>query len=169
MVKKVVITGPESSGKTTLAKLLAKEYDANLVNEYAREHLELLKRPYELEDVLIMAKEQLKQEESSTSALTFLDTDLIVYAIWIKEKYRQEIDWINDHLKNSKSKTYLLCDIDIEWKEDELREHPNLIDRKRLFDEYKNLLEKYQLSYHIISGDIPSRIKKCEEIIKPLI
>lgn len=169
LANNIVITGPESSGKTTLAKLLAKEYDANLVNEYAREYLENLERPYELEDVLRMAKEQLKQEESSTSALTFLDTDLTVYAIWIKEKYAQEIDWINDHLKDSKNKIYLLCDIDISWEEDGLREHPNLTDRKRLFEDYKNLLKKYQLSYHIITGDKPTRIKKSKEIINQFI
>jgi len=175
--RKIVITGPESSGKTTLAKLLAKEYDAALVNEYAREYLSTLRQhfdklsvtkgenPYRLEDVLIMAKEQLRLEQSSTSELTFLDTDLTVFAIWIKEKYNQEIDWINNHLKKSKDKIYLLCDIDIEWEEDGLREHPKLEDRKRLFDEYVNLLEKYQLPYHVISGDIPSRIKKCKEII----
>ena len=165
MNNKIVITGPESSGKTTLAKLLAKEYDATLVDEYAREYLEQLNRPYLLEDVLTMAKEQLRLEQNATSELTILDTDLTVYAIWINEKYNQEIDWITEHLKNTKNKVYLLCAIDFEWEEDELREHPNIEDRKRLFNNYQKLLEKYKLSYHIISGDIPTRVKKCKEII----
>jgi nicotinamide riboside kinase len=165
LIKKIVITGPESSGKTTLASLLAKEYDTNLVGEYAREYLEKLERPYELDDVVIMAKEQLSLEQNATSELTILDTDLTVFAIWIKEKYKQEIDWIEEHLKNSKNKIYFLCDTDVEWEEDNLREHPSLADRKKLFENYKNLLEKYQLSYHIISGDLHARLKKCREII----
>ena len=169
MIKKIVITGPESSGKTTLATLLAKEYNAILVNEYAREHLEKLNRPYELEDVLIMAKEQLTQEQNSSEGLTILDTDLAVYAVWLKEKYNQEVGWINEHLKTGTDKIYLLCDVNIKWEEDALREHPNTQDRKLLFDEYKNLLEKYQLTYHIISGDIPSRIKKSKEIFNQFI
>jgi len=165
---KIVITGPESSGKTTLASLLSNEYGASLVGEYAREYLDQLNQPYELDDVLIMAKEQLRQEKNINSKPTFLDTDLTVYAIWIKEKYNQEIDWIEEHLKNTKDKIYFLCDVNIEWEEDSLREHPSLKDRKRLFKDYVNLLEKYQLSYHIISGDVPSRIKKCKEIINRL-
>jgi nicotinamide riboside kinase len=165
LVKKIVITGPESSGKTTLASLLAKEYNTTWLKEYAREYLEQINRPYELKDVLIMAKKQLKLEENSTSELTILDTDLTIYAIWIKEKYNQEIDWITAHLKTANDKLYLLCDVDIEWEEDELREHPNIEDRQRLFEDYKNLLKKHQLSYHIISGDIPTRLKKCREII----
>lgn len=163
--KKIVITGPESSGKTTLAELLSKEYHSLFIQEYARKYLEQLNRSYELNDVLIMAKEQLRLEQNSAAKLTILDTDLTVFAIWIKEKYGQEIDWINDHLKSSATKIYFLCDIDIPWQEDKLREHPNIEDRKRLFNNYKNLLEKYHLPYQIISGDITTRVKRCKEII----
>ena len=165
MSKKIVITGPESSGKTTLANLLAEEYDATIVIEFAREYLEQLDRPYELEDVLKMGKEQLRLESEAEGDLVFLDTDLSVYGVWIKEKYKLEIDWIEAHLKDSKNKVYLLCDVDIDWEEDPLREHPTMGDRKRLFEAYKNLLEKHQVSFQVISGNIPSRIKKCKEII----
>jgi len=173
LIKKIVITGPESSGKTTLAKLLAEEYNTTFVKEYAREYLSTLRQAqgdnsYTLEDVLIMAKEQLNQEENITKQLSFLDTDLTVYAIWIKEKYKLEIDWIIAHLKMSRDKLYLLCDIDVEWEEDPLREHPNIEDRKRFFQGYKNLLEKNHLSYHVISGDIPTRIIKAKGIINSL-
>ncbi len=169
LFKKIVITGPESSGKTTLANLLAKEYNTTFVKEYAREYLEDLNRPYDLKDVLIMARGQMNQEENLAEQLTFLDTDLTVYAIWIKEKYNQEIKWINDYLKKGKGKIYFLCAIDIEWEEDVLREHPKLADRKRLFESYKKLLEKHQLTYYVISGDVLTRIKKCKEIIDKFI
>ncbi len=168
LARKFVITGPESAGKTTLASLLAKQYQTIWVKEYAREYLENLTREYSLDDVLLMAKEQLRQEQEAiknNKGLIFLDTDLTVFFIWIKERYNLEIDWIKDHLKNATNKIYLLCASDIEWQPDPLREHPNLSDRLRLFEEYKLLLEKYQLTYHIISGDIATRLKKCEEIL----
>ncbi|MCO6501300.1 MAG: ATP-binding protein [Vicingus serpentipes] len=178
MTKKIVITGPESSGKTTLTKLLAEEYNTTFVKEYAREYLSTLRhsdsyrnqsgKSYSLDDVLKMAKEQLNQEENAPQQLCFFDTDLTVYAIWIKKKYNLEIDWITQHLKTSMDKLYLLCDVNIKWEEDPLREHPDIKDRKRLFQDYINLLEKYQLPYHIISGDIPTRIKKVKKIIRQL-
>ncbi len=165
MDKLIVITGPESTGKSTLTNALSEEYSTSFVKEYARQYLENLNRLYELEDVLVMAKEQLKQEEESLEELVFLDTDLTVYAIWIKEKYNLEIGWINDHLSKATDKIYFLCDLDVQWEEDPLREHPEKADRQRLFMMYKALLEKYNLTCHVISGDLPTRIKKCKEII----
>ena len=146
--------------------MLAEEYGANLQVEYAREYLEKMTGGYTFDDVLVMAKEQLRLEQNCDDKLTFFDTDLTVYNIWIKEKYNKEVDWIDACLKASKGKTYLLCNIDIPWEKDELREHPNEVDRLRLFNNYVELLEKYNLPYHIISGDILSRIKKCKEIIE---
>lgn len=166
MGKQIVITGTESSGKSTLTKLLASEYHTSFVKEYAREYLEENGASYNFEDVIIMAKEQLRLELESKEKLVFLDTDLTVFAIWIKEKYNKEIDWIENHLEQSKDKIYLLCNIDIDWEDDSLREHPANEDRMRLFNNYKKLLEKHQLNYHIISGDISSRIKTCKEIIE---
>lgn len=165
MINRVVITGPESSGKTTLSNLLAEEYEANIVSEFAREYLQKLGRDYVFDDVIKMAKEQLYLEEEVEGELAILDTDLTVFYVWIKEKYNKEIDWINKHLSAAQNKIYLLCDIDIPWEEDDLREHPNIEDRKRLFAEYQKLLDYYNLTYHIISGDIDARLKKAKEII----
>ena len=163
--KKIVITGPESTGKSTLAKALAKKYGCSLVDEYARTYLSDNNKPYGLDDVLVMAKEQLKREVAVKNQLVILDTDLTVFAIWIKEKYHLEIDWINQQLSQSTNKIYFLCDTTIEWEEDALREHPKEEDRKRLFELYKILLEKYGLTYYIITGSVSSRVQKCQQII----
>lgn len=169
MINRIVITGSESSGKTTLAKHLSKVYDVSLVREYARDYLEQLPRAYTFDDVLLMAKEQLKKELEPEDNLAVCDTDLTVFYVWIKEKYNQEIDWINYHLANTQNKIFLLCDVIENWEEDPLREHPNIDDRKRLFESYQLLLEKYNLSYHIISGDEEIRLKKSKQIIDSIL
>jgi NadR type nicotinamide-nucleotide adenylyltransferase len=165
-----VITGPESTGKSTLTKMLAQEYNTSWVKEYAREYLEQLSSDYTFEDVIEMAKIQLQEEQEAIlqNELLFLDTDLTVFYVWIKEKYNIEIDWINTHLTQVQNKTYLLCDIDIPWEEDKLREHPKKEDRERLFKNYVELLERYKLPYYIISGDKDARLKKAKEIVSPL-
>ena len=169
MINQVVITGPESSGKTTLSEYLSSEYNFPIVKEYAREYLGNLNDDYTFEDVLLMAKEQLKQEQKYAGNLLICDTDLTVFYVWIKEKYGKEIDWINEHLSAAQNKIYLLCDVMENWTEDPLREHPNIEDRKRLFAEYQNLLVRNNLTYHVITGDLATRQKKCKEIIDNLI
>lgn len=167
MAKQFVITGPESTGKSTLTKMLAQEYNTSWVKEYAREYLNKLGEDYTFEDVIEMAKIQLKSEKEAIlkNELLFLDTDLTVFYVWIKEKYNKEVDWINEHFVQHQNKIYLLCDIDIPWEEDPLREHPSIEDRKRLFGNYVDLLEKHKLSYDIISGDKITRLKKAKEIV----
>ncbi len=169
MTKQIVITGPESSGKTTLAEHLSAKYSLPIIKEYAREYLQNFEGDYTFEDVLTMAKKQLSYEQQLSDELVICDTDLTVFSIWIKEKYNQEVDWINAHLAQAKNKIYLLCAIDLPWQEDALREHPRLEDRTRLFNEYQNLLEHFNLKYYIISGDSTTREKKGKEVIESLI
>lgn len=171
MIKKIVITGPESTGKSTLTNLLADFYNAPKVEEYARSYLETLKRDYTFDDVIKMAKEQLgieRLEIEAEKGLLFLDTDLLVFKIWIKEKYNKEVDWIEEHLKNAKDKIYLLCNIDVPWELDKQREHPNQEDRIRLFNEYKKQLSKYQLTYYVVSGSVEERSERCKKILNSL-
>ena len=168
MGKTISITGVESTGKSTLTNLLSDFYNTSKVPEYAREYLNNLNRDYTLSDVLKMAHKQLEEEQlalKNNPPLLFLDTDLLVFKIWIKEKYNQEIDWIEEHLQQASNKIYLLCDIDIPWEFDKLREHPNKKDRLRLFNEYKTQLEYYQLAYFVISGNIEERMDMCKKIL----
>ena len=144
---KIIITGPESSGKTTLCKALSKHFKIPFSKEYARQYLKVIKKKYTQTDLLIIAKTQLKSEKESA----ILDTDLITIKIWSNEKYGKCDKWILEEINKQKNKNriYLLCKPDLPWQEDPLRENPK--DRMRLFEIYKKELSNLGHNYHIKS------------------
>jgi nicotinamide riboside kinase len=146
---KIIVTGPESSGKTTLCKALSKHFNLPFSKEYAREYLDTLNRDYNQEDLLKIAKGQLKSEQNTQ----LLDTDLITIKIWSKYKYGSCDKWILEQIEKQKSENrfYLLCKPDIPWKADPLRENPN--DREELFEIYKKELESLAQNYFIVEGE----------------
>jgi nicotinamide riboside kinase len=146
---KIIVTGPESSGKTTLCKALSRHFNLPFSKEYAREYLDTLNRDYNQEDLLKIAKGQLKSEQNTQ----LLDTDLITIKIWSKYKYGSCDKWILEQIEKQKSENrfYLLCKPDIPWKADPLRENPN--DREELFEIYKKELESLAQNYFIVEGE----------------
>ena len=151
---KIIITGPESSGKTTLCKALSKHFNLPFSKEYAREYLEKLNRNYNQDDLLKIAKGQLKSEQNTQ----LLDTDLITIKIWSEYKYGSCDNWILDQIKKQKTekRIYLLCKPDIPWEADPLRENPN--DREELFEIYKKEIESLEHDYFIV--DAENRLEK---------
>lgn len=151
-MNKVVIIGPESTGKSTLTKALAKHYKVPFTNEYAREYIDQLDREYDESDILTIAKNQIELEDtlSTNSHFLFLDTDLIVCKVWSEFKYGRCHPWILEQIAQRYYDHYLLCNIDLPWEEDGQREHPD--HRQELFDRYQSELKKYNKSYSIISG-----------------
>ncbi|MBP7497265.1 MAG: ATP-binding protein [Bacteroidales bacterium] len=150
---KIAITGPESTGKSSLAEYLALHYNSVWVPEFAREYLNTINREYNYDDILIIAKKQIKKEESfanKANGILFCDTELLVTKIWCEYKYKQCHNWILDNILKHKYNLFLLCDIDLEWKADPLREHPNA--RKELLNLYIRELEFYNFPYYIVSG-----------------
>ena len=160
---KIIVTGPESSGKTTLCKALSKHFNLPFSKEYAREYLDALNRDYNQEDLLKIAKRQLKSEQK----MQLLDTDLITIKIWSKYKYGSCDKWILDEIEKQKSETrfYLLCKPDIPWESDLQRENPN--DREDLFEIYKKEIESLGHDYFIVEGE--NRIEKSNQLIKELL
>ncbi|MDC0249492.1 ATP-binding protein, partial [Flavobacteriales bacterium] len=146
---KIIITGPESSGKTTLCKVLSTHFNLPFSKEYARKYLNALNRDYIQDDLLKIAKRQLKSEQNTQ----LLDTDLITIKIWSKYKYSDCDKWILNQIEKQKSENrfYLLCKPDIHWEEDTLRENPN--NREELFELYKKVLENLGHNYFIIEGE----------------
>jgi NadR type nicotinamide-nucleotide adenylyltransferase len=169
MLKKVVIIGPESTGKSTLAQELADHFGCLWVPEYARNYLENLGKPYTYEDLLEIAKGQVELENElsqRSKELLVCDTDLNVIKIWSKHKYGKVHPWIEDQIKMRKYDLYLLTDIDIPWQDDPQREHPDPAMRLYFFNLYRRILEGSGLPFCIISGNEIDRKKTAIEIVK---
>ncbi|MFZ4399150.1 MAG: AAA family ATPase [Bacteroidales bacterium] len=170
MIKRIAITGPESTGKSRLAEELAAHYQTFWVAEYAREYLENLTRPYNYDDVLQIAKGQLNNENTiakKANKILFCDTDFSVTKIWCEFKYKKCHEWINEHFMNHTYDLYLLCNTDLPWEFDPQRENPN--EREELFQIYHQLLKDSEFPFAIINGLGDIRTKNAIEFIDNLL
>jgi NadR type nicotinamide-nucleotide adenylyltransferase len=159
-VNRIAITGPESTGKSWLAENLAKHFNTAWVPEYSREYLAGLGREYGFEDIVRIAKGQLKLEEDEArmaDRFLFCDTDLLVTKVWSEFKYDACDPWILEQVKIHRYDLYLLCDIDLPWEFDPLREHPDR--RKELFEIYRRHLREMKVNFSIVSGSGQKRLE----------
>lgn len=165
---RISVTGPESTGKSWLAEKLANHYHTQWVPEYARPYLENLGRTYTVDDILEIAKGQLALEELTAlkaNRFLFCDTDLLVTRIWSEFKYGKVHPWITRMYHEHKYALYLLCDIDLPWTPDPLREHPH--QRRELFSKYLEALKSDGFPFCIVKGTGLSRLENaCVEIEK---
>ncbi len=151
--KKVVVLGPESTGKSELCQHLAMYYKTEWVPEFARFYLDRLDRDYEQHDLKSIAEGQLAWEDDKfeyTNEYLICDTNLVVIKIWSDHKYGNTDSWIEEQLAERKYDFFLLNNVDIPWTPDPQREHPQL--RKHFFDIYRQFLEDHSLPFAIVSG-----------------
>jgi HTH-type transcriptional repressor of NAD biosynthesis genes len=166
-VKRVVLTGPESTGKTTLCQKLAEHFQTNWVVEYGREHWANAKHPLTVADISVVGETQLKKEEEAaqlSNKILFCDTDLIVTQIWSEIYFKECPEWIVKHNEARNYDLYLLMDIDIPWVDDGTREFPQL--REFHFNRLKAELEFRKLPFRIISGNYEERFERAVSIIQ---
>ncbi len=185
MLKKIVIIGPESTGKSTLSALLAEEFGTLWVPEYAREYLRRFGKSYGYQDLLEIAKGQLAGEDSLTgklsgdpaaplygpdqSKLLFIDTDMYVMKVWSEFVFGRCHSFILNEAASRKYDLYLLCDVDLPWVADELREYPDPGPRNELFDIYKDVLINQRTPWVIVRGDYPERFRIARDAVYRLI
>ena len=178
MVKKIVIIGPESTGKSSLCKELAAHYNTIWVEEYAREYLLKNGTAYSYENLLDIAKGQVAREElavdrwsltetnSSEQRTTnndqrvFIDTDMYVMKVWCEFVFEKCHHWILNRIVERKYDLYLLCNIDLPWVKDELREYPDLVSRQKLYHHYKDIMVNQTVPWIDISGNYEERFEK---------
>lgn len=164
----IVITGPESTGKTTLAAQLADHFNTAWVPEFARQYINQLNRPYTENDLLEIARGQMEQENRtllSAKKPFFLDTSLEVIKIWADYKYGRCHPWIDAQIEKRKHDFYLLCQPDIPWQPDSQREHP--YEREKIFEHYVQELTRQNANFVSVSGLEATRLTNAIQHVKP--
>lgn len=196
-MKKIVIIGPESTGKSTLCEQLAAHYNTLWCPEYAREYLLKHGTDYSFDDLLTIAKGQLRLEEKyseqvgksgsrkdrkqqfskknnivnqetgtsglpdlSSSRLLFIDTDMYVMKVWCEFVFGNCHRFILDQIVERKYDLYLLCNVDLPWVKDELREYPDLENRLKLYYIYKDIMVNQSVPWVDVSGNYEERLQK---------
>ena len=162
---KVVLFGPESTGKTTLSSQLARHYNSVWVPEYAREYLQNKwnnkRKTCEPKDLMPIAIGQMKIENElaqKTDTILICDTDLLETKVYSEAYYSGTCDPIleTNALKNSYD-LYFLTYIDTPWEADDLRDKPN--ERERMFKAFEETLIKYNKPYVLLKGNKQERLK----------
>jgi NadR type nicotinamide-nucleotide adenylyltransferase len=168
---RVILTGPESTGKTELALKLADKYNTLYVPEYAREYIEKLNRPYNYADIEHIAKYQVRQMKDYSSRnlkILFVDTYLLITRVWFDWVFNKYPGWLDEEFIETKRDLYLLCKPDIPWYPDNVRENGGE-KRDALFGIYENELKRYGMHYRYVSGTGKNRIVNASEHIERFI
>ena len=159
MTQIIAIVGPESCGKTELARALAERFGAPWVEEYARGYL--TGRPdYDETDLEAIARGQLALEANAMNdapSMLVLDTDMLVIRIWWQERFGRVPDWVEAALRSQLPRSYLLTRPDLAWEPDPLREAQ--FDRERLFDVYRSALTERKAAFGIVGGTDGARLR----------
>jgi NadR type nicotinamide-nucleotide adenylyltransferase len=193
MLKRIVTIGPESTGKSSLCKQLAEHYNTLWCPEYAREYLTIHGMNYTYDDLLTVAKGQLDLEEKYTQlatgpatrreqfangnegdsdsslithhSLLFIDTDMYVMKVWCEFVFGKCHQFILDQIEKRKYDLYLLCNIDLPWVHDELREYPHEGPRQELYEIYKNIMQNQSTPWAEINGNHKQRLQKAIDAV----
>jgi NadR type nicotinamide-nucleotide adenylyltransferase len=190
---KVVVIGPESTGKSSLCELLAQHYNTQWCPEFAREYLLTHGTDYTFDDLLYVAKGQLAMEEeyiqslvrnsesgvlssqhdselrTKNSSLLFIDTDMYVMKVWCEFVFGKCHKWVLEQIVNKNYDLYLLCSTDLPWVKDELREYPDLKTRDTLYHIYKDIMINQPTPWADISGNHDERLQKAIKAVDQLI
>lgn len=194
-IKKIVVIGPESTGKSSLCEALSKHYQTIWCREYAREYLIENGKDYSYHDLLSIAKGQIALEENCikevreiggakgqnlenslldnlsdflSSRLLFIDTDMYVMKVWCEYVFNRCHNFILEEIASRKYDLYLLCDTDLPWVADELREYPDEHSRKELFEIYLDILVNQEVPFSIINGQDNMRIANAIKVLEEL-
>ena len=162
---KIAFTGPESSGKTTLAKIIVTNFKGDYAEEFARVYLES-NPTYTQRDLDLIAKGQAKSWDVETDFLV-ADTEMTVICIWSLYKYGTISTEISSLFSQQQFDLLFLCRPDIPWEFDVLRENPE--NRDELFDLYHSFLLEKKQNFVVVEGNEQQRLSIVETAITTLL
>jgi nicotinamide riboside kinase len=197
MIKKIVAIGPESTGKSTLCNQLAEHFNTIWCPEYAREYLNQNGVKYGYNDLikitqgqlaiedyfteLTVSSEQSADENSSrltahrspltvhNSQLLFIDTNMYVMKVWYEYVFGKCEYVVFDEIAKREYDLYLLCNTDLPWVAEDMREYPDERPRKELYNIYKDLLINQTTPWVEISGYYEERLQKAIEAVENIL
>ena len=167
MTIRMVLAGPESTGKSALTRHLASLFHLPSAQEYARIYLEQHGPAYDYDLLLRMSREHKEHQNACVpehAAAGFLDTDLINYKIWCDVVFGRCHDEIIQAMHAEVNHVYLVCYPDLPWEYDPLRENPD--DREQLFDRHVREIESLGREYRIIRGVGDARRAAAEDAVR---
>lgn len=169
---KIAITGPECSGKTSLANWLQHKINAKVVTEYSREWFQKnIKNSYNLSNIIEIGLGQANLENELTieskGKNIVCDTEQLVNIIWAEWKFNKRPDLLYKIWRPENYDLYILCKNDLPWEADPLRENEHR--REELFNLYKTKLMENKIEFYELSGSGEERFKKVYDLLKNLI
>ena len=172
-MKKIAIIGPESTGKSTLSRQLAEHYQTVWCPEYARDYLTQYGSNYTFGDLLIIAKGQKALIEKTVARAAkdfcFIDTEMYVMKVWCEVVFNNCHTWILKEVARQQYDLFLLCNTDLPWAEDKLREYPDLEMRQRLFHMYKDICINSGVPWVEIGGQEAERLQQAVRAVDQMI
>jgi NadR type nicotinamide-nucleotide adenylyltransferase len=177
--KKIVVVGPESTGKSTLSENLANHFKTEWVREYAREYLDKNGNDYTFENLYDIAQGQLAGEDAALQKLQdtnhnntiplIIDTDMYVIKVWSEFVFNKCDNRVLSEIAKRKYDGYILCNTDVPWVQDSMREYPDLITREKLFYYYKEELSEQKTPWTIITGNYETRTQQAIDFVASLL
>ncbi len=168
---KVVLFGPESTGKTTLSRQLARHYNTVWAPEYARDYLQKKwnneRKTCEQDDLIKIAEGQIELENElakKADKVLICDTDLLETKVYSEEFYGGFVDEkLNEAALKNTYDIYFLTYIDTPWEADDLRDRPE--QRLEMFKAFEKSLIDNERPYFLLKGDKETRFKKATAVI----
>lgn len=165
---RIAVTGPESTGKTTLAIQLAGQFGGLYIPEYARNYVEKLNHHYTFEDVEAIARMQVTQYQQALDSdcrFVFFDTWLIITKVWFEWVYNKVPEWLDHEIRNCPIDLFLLCRPDLPWEADSVRENGGE-NRIKLYNQYKRNLQEYGFNFIEVEGVGEDRVATAVESVR---
>ena len=167
---RVVLTGSESTGKTTLAEAVARHYHAEFVGEFVREYAEARHGVIEYTDHGPIARGQMALEDAAIgrgNPIVVQDTDLLSTVVYCEHYFGRCPAWIAEAARRRAPNLYLLCEIDVPWMADGVRDRGHMREEMQLL--FRNAVRDSGVSVAVITGDRSERLARATDAVDALL